>query len=138
MKLQDLFIGLIMVGLIVGGFMSFFIAANDKYPNPTYEDTGTLAAYQQQVLETQNLTTEVQDKMTNLKPTSSALDILNAYFGGAYTAVINGVKSYAIFSSIAQIGFADLGIPKEIIFGLLAIVLILVVFILVRMVTKQE
>lgn len=138
MKLSDFMISLIIIGLVITGFLSFFSYVNVKYPNPQYVESPAMQQYQAQVNETLTLSRETQDQLTNLKPDSSNLDRLNAYFGGAYTAVINAVGSYTMFSNMAQIAFAELGIPGYIIFGLLGIVSILLIFILVRMVTKVE
>jgi hypothetical protein len=138
MKMQDFMISLLIIGLVLTGFLGFFSYLNTKYPNPQYVNDGLMEQYQAEVNKTLVVTQETDAQIRNLNAQSGVLDMLNAFFGGAYTAVITAVGSYAMFSSMANIAFAQLGIPNYIVYTILGIVSILLIFMLVRMVTKTE
>lgn len=138
MKMQDFMISLLIMGLVITGFVGFFGYMNTKYPNPSYVDNGLVSQFESEVNKTLVVTRDTEEQVRDLNAQSGVLDILNAFFGGAYTAVITAVGSFSMFSNMANIAFAQLGIPNFIVYTLLGIVTILLIFILVRMVTKTE
>jgi len=131
MKLHEIIIGLIVVALVISGILIFMGDAVTKYDVIDYNSTA-LVKLNNTYSEIDNITIQTKDKLEQLQAKNNLLNILDAFFTQAYSAIRITAKSFESFDIITDAATSDLpylGRFGAILRSHIATILMIVIFI---------
>jgi len=123
MKISNLLIAIVLVGLFVTVLGSWIADLNSNYGSEI--DETNLEIFNK--LDSINTQTEqIQDKVDNLKEKTGALDILGGLLSDGYSALKITAQSFDLMDSIINAGVKYLKLPAIFKVAMSAIVLIII------------
>jgi len=143
-KLTGFMIGLVLISMVAGVFVTFMSSLAVNYSVDF--DNSTLTKYSDKMQQINLQAETVKDQATKIEQKPSILDIIGGYFAAAYRAAITTGQSFTLFEEMTADAVNDVGFGDDkymtmnlIWTGLTTIVIIMfAIGILVSMIVKRD
>jgi len=128
LKISDMIIGLLIVGLVMSVFVLIATNLSSKYA--ATDPSGQLAGYQTTLAPLKANVDEIKAKQDNVS-SSSKLDVIGDYFNQGYSALKITGNSFAVMNNISNQALQDvpLGPTASIFQSYITVIIIVIIFI---------
>lgn len=106
MNISGFVIGLVLVGAVVAVMGLFYANVADNYA-VSYDNT-TFSSYDK-LRELNNVSEQMKDTISTVKPSSNPLDVLGGFLASGYQVIKTSWLSFNIFTDITNDGFDKMG-----------------------------
>jgi len=131
-QISKILIGMVFVTLVVSGMVLYIGGGATTYANNNYNDTG-FNRITESFNDIENTTSEVKDKMDEVKADDNILDRIGVFFSGGYTAVKIVGKSYNTLGDMTDVAVDELplGTYGSTIKLAVGVIILIVIFIMI-------